>query len=522
MHCILPSPSGASPRQGIARFVTLLALLLLVALLPAAPVPAPPQAHPALVRLAADRPDAMLTVIVQKTAPGQAVEDAAKRLGGMITADLRFINAFGARMPARAALELARTKGVRWVSPDSPIIHTGTRPPCSTCSTFLSAMQTLLAAYPQATGASRLWFETAGSLKGQGVTVAIVDSGINHQSDLAGSDGSGPSRVIADVVLTASGGGALTTDSWGHGTHVAGIIGGNGAASYGAQIGMAPQVNLVNVKVGNDQQGITTADVVTGLQWVYDNAARYNIRIVNLSVSSTLAESYHTSPLDAAVELLWFKGIVVVVAGGNNGQTNSGVLYPPANDPFVISVGALDDRGTPDNRDDVLAPFSAYGVTMDGINKPDLVAPGTNIISLLANTKAILAKDHPDHFVDGFAGAQDYYFRMSGTSMSSAVVAGGIALLLQDEPGLTPDQVKHRLLSTARQVTYSGAGAGVLDIYAAVKGTTTKRANKGLVASRMLWTSDAPVVWDAANWGAANWGAANWGAANWGSLSWDP
>ena len=120
--------------------------------------------------------------------------------------------------------------------------------------------------------------------------------------------------------------------------------------------------------------------LLQGLQWVLDNKAAYNIRVVNLSLNSSVAESYHTSPLDAAVEILWFNKIVVVASAGNQG---SGAIYPPANDPFVITVGATDDKGTSRLSDDVMATFSAYGTTSDGFKKPDLVAPGTNIIARL-------------------------------------------------------------------------------------------------------------------------------------------
>jgi serine protease AprX len=506
--------------------MALIALLLFATILPTPQVLATPRAHPALVQFAADHPTAMVAVIVQQTNAGQTAAATARRLGGVITMDLRLINAFAVHMPAVAAIELARAPGVRWVAPDAPVVRTGSSSPCRKCSSLTTTSTSttapeMLTTYPLATGASRLWQQRPDGLMGQGMTVVIVDSGINHLPDLAGPDGSGPSRVLRDLTFNWNAIYADGWDQWGHGTHVAGIIGGNGASSGGRIVGIAPKVNLINTKVGDGKGAASTADVVAALEWIYNNAATYNIRVVNLSLTSTVAESYHTSALNAAIELLWFKGIVVVVAGGNNGQSSNVTLYPPANDPFVISVGALDDRGTPDVTDDLLAPFSAYGTTTDGIAKPDLVAPGVNIVSLLASRKAILAQDHPDHFVDGFAGAKDYYFRMSGTSMASAVVAGSVALLLQDEPGLTPDQVKYRLVTTARKMFYPGAGAGALDIYSAVTGTTTQSANQGVMMSQMLWTDATPVEWGAANWGAANWGAANWGAANWGSLPWD-
>src|SRR5207302_1052147 len=183
-------------------------------------------------------------------------------------------------------------------------------------------------------------------------------------------------RVVAQVKFNSYT--SSLTDQYGHGTHVAGIIGGNGSNSSGNYIGIAPKVNLVNVKVSDDTGAAAASDVVNGMQWVLNNKATYNIRVANLSLNSSVSSSYNTDPLDAAAEVLWFNQIVVVVSAGNNGTAN---LYAPANDPFVITVGATDDRGTASISDDTMASFSAYGTTSDGFAKPDLVAPGTNIVS---------------------------------------------------------------------------------------------------------------------------------------------
>ncbi|MCB0064424.1 MAG: S8 family serine peptidase, partial [Caldilineaceae bacterium] len=290
-------------------------------------------------------------------------------------------------------------------------------------------------AFVQSTGTNQLWHD-AQPRTGQGITVAVVDSGIADHPDL-NIAGSNNSRVLVSEDLTNSA--DKLKDAYGHGTHVAGIIGGNGSASNGIHRGIAPGVNLINMRI-SDGKGMTYAsDLITGLQWLYEHQAQYNIRVVNISLNSTVPESYHTSPIAAAVELLWFKGMTVVVSAGNNGNGNGAVpLFSPANDPFVITVGATDDRGTGSLDDDVVATFSAYGTTIEGFAKPDLVAPGRNIVSLSAGNNATVTKEHPSHKV----GSQ--YFRMSGTSMSAPVVSGVVALLLQDEPNLTPDQVKYR------------------------------------------------------------------------------
>jgi len=371
--------------------------------------------------------------------------------------------------------------------------------------------------YIKSIGADRLW-NSANRVQGQGIAVAVVDSGIAPHNDILNN------LDTSRVLQTARFGPQTSVDDTnGHGSHVAGIIAGNGARSKGAYMGVAPRANLIDVKVTDDLGRSSTSDVVAGLQWIYNNRAAYNIRVVNLSINSSVAESYNTSPLDAALEVLWFNGIVVVVSAGNNGSTANGILYPPANDPFVISVGAVDDKGTGAITDDEVASFSAYGVTNEGFAKPDLVAPGKNIVSLLASDDDNLVLNHPAFAV--LSSTNTRYFRMSGTSMASAVVAGAAALLLQDEPNLTPDQVKYRLTATANK-TWSGytalkAGAGYLDIYAAVNSATTQSANTNIPASQLLWTGATPVNWTSVNWNSVNWNSVNWNSVNWNSVNWN-
>jgi serine protease AprX len=515
------------------RILLLLALLAPLVVMVPQPVETL-RAQPLLLAMAAERPDEMVRVIVQKGAKDAGVDELVARLGGKVTKDLHIINAFAAEVPGKAVPNLARAVGVRWVSLDAPMESTGK--PCKEC---IDTSQ-LLGTYVQAIRATQLWNESP-YLQGQDVRVAVVDSGITLHDDFSdGSGGRGSHRVRKNVSVNSDA--WYTRDDYGHGTHVAGIIGGNGTKSKGAYIGVAPQVDLINVKVSDDRGAGTTSDVVSGLQWVYDNKDQYNIRVVNLSLNSSVPESYDTSPLSTAVEILWFNGIVVVVSAGNNGDgSGNGILYPPANDPFVITVGATDDMDTADISNDARAPFSAYGTTESGFAKPDLVAPGTDIISLLAGNSCELVRGHPDHRVDGFAGGKDYYFRMSGTSMASAVTAGAVALLLQDEPDLTPNQVKYRLRATANRdwpgYDAEQAGAGYLDIYAAVHGTTTEMTNAGIRPNLLLakmaliayWANEdcgdscdwSSVNWDSVNWDSVNWDSVNWDSVNWDSVNWD-
>lgn len=368
--------------------------------------------------------------------------------------------------------------------------------------------------YVRAVGATKLWNERP-ELLGDGMTVAVVDSGVNSHLELRNENNG--SRIKAHQDFT---GANNVIDYYGHGTHVAGIIGSNGSTTGGQRIGMAPHVNLLNVKVSNGQGMSLMSDVVAGLQWIFENKNSYNIRVVNLSLNSTVPESYHVNPLSAAIEILWFNGVTVVVAAGNNGTGAGPVdLLPPANDPFVITVGAADSMGTITISDDEVAFFSAYGTTIEGYQKPDIVAPGRNIVSLLAGTYSWIYQNRTVHRLD------DYLFRMSGTSMAAPVVSGAVALLLQDEPNLTPDQVKYRLMATANRgwAAYdpAKAGAGYLDIFAAVNGTTTQNANTGLLPSQMLYSGIDPVAWDSVSWNSVSWNSVSWNSVSWNSVSWN-
>jgi serine protease AprX len=368
----------------------------------------------------------------------------------------------------------------------------------------------LVNSYNKTVRATDVWNKGPKYLQGQGVTVAVLDSGVGKSHDLE-------KRNLKS--LNFNQGKHNSKDKVGHGTFVAGVIAGNGKHSKGQYIGIAPKTNLLSVRVSDDEGLVTEADVVAALQWIYENKALYNIRVVNLSLNSSVAQSYHTSPLNAAVEILWFNGIVVVVSAGNQGE---GALYPPANDPFVITVGATDDQGTPYLSDDIVASFSAYGLTEAGFAKPDLVAPGKNLIGYLpGHSELKLGLEHTQHRVN------KHYFRMSGTSMSAPLVSGAVALLLQDEPELTPDQVKYRLMATAakadRWPSYDAtqAGAGLLDIYAAVHGTTTESANTDLVASQLLWTGDEPITWTSVRWNSVRWNSVRWNSVRWNSVRWN-
>jgi len=511
------------PKVDRRLFVIFLVLCLIstTALLPALPQAEGGNVQPILRQMAASQPETVVGLIVQKAGSGQSLEELVRLLGGEVTKDLRIINAFAAELPAGEVERLAREPGVRWISFDAPMVRQGApsgrgagRGDDDDGSIDLSNLANF---YNYAIGATELWNSDQG-FQGQDVTVAVVDSGIRSNykgkklSDLNYSD-SRRSRVLYSESFSTDS--TNLHDEFGHGTHVAGIIGGNGALSDGAYIGVAPRVNLLSVKVSDAYGAGYESDVVAGLQWIYEHEDEYDIRVVNISLNSSVPQSYHTSPLDAAVEILWFNGMVVVVSAGNNAVDHNGILYPPANDPFVITVGAIDDKGTFDTEDDVLAPFSAHGETTDGFFKPDLVVPGTNIISLSAGRGARLAREHWDHQVG------KYYFRMSGTSMASAVTSGAVALLLQVQPDLNPDQVKWRLMHTTEPFPVEGAGAGYLNLYNAVHNGSRATANTGQVPSELLWTGSDPPAWDSVHWDSVHWDSVHWDSVHWDSVHWD-
>jgi serine protease AprX len=486
----------SAPRPA-ALVALLLALALLAGALGASQPPSTPVLPPSLASRLTGESAHSIDVIVRAVGPLEPLAAVVRSLGGEVIAEHRFISAITVRIAASRVAELAASELVRGVSYDAPLEDTQAVTPIM--------VSRLRVAYNQAIGATELWNRTT-PIRGNGITVAVLDSGVNPQQDLYTVSGS--NRLLASAAFQP-GSDTSSFDNYGHGNHVAGIIASNGQRSAQAYVGVAPEANIVNVRV-LDANGVgTVSGMIQGLEWIYNNQQAYNIRVVNISVNSSEPEPVDESPLSAAVQALWFNGIVVVVSAGNQGEE---ALYPPANDPFVITVGATDDRGTASTADDVMAPFSAFGQTIEGIRKPDLVAPGTNIVSLMANPNSTLSAQYGGNVVDGT------YFRMSGTSMAAPMVSGAVALLLQAQPNLTPDEVKFRLMATARPFsTTTMAGAGHLDIFSAVTRSTSGRANQYSNTTELL----ANFYTDTTNGGAG--GTVSWrgkGTAFFGSVSW--
>jgi serine protease AprX len=264
-------------------------------------------------------------------------------------------------------------------------------------------------------------------------------------------------------------------------------------------MGIAPGANLVSVKVSDEDGHSNVLDVIYGLQFAVDHKAEHNIRVINLSLTSTVAESYLTDPLDAAVEQAWNSGIVVVAAAGNDGNDANAVGYAPGNDPYVITVGSSNDRNTRSISDDVLSAWSSRGVTQDGFRKPEVLAPGTSLTAPTAPNSDI-TKMCPDCL-----SGNGRYFQMGGTSMSAALVSGAVALLLQERPNLTPNQVKGVLMRTLVDVPGMG---GVIDSHEAMHARTVS-ANQGLTPAGLIDPATGLLDWTRASFRRASFRSAD-------------
>ncbi|MBV9802326.1 MAG: S8 family serine peptidase, partial [Solirubrobacterales bacterium] len=286
----------------------------------------------------------------------------------------------------------------------------------------------------------------------------------------------------------------------------AGIIAGNGNNRpdadplHGQYVGVAPNANLVSIKVANESGATTVLDVIYGLQFAIEHQAQYNIRVVNLSLDSATPQSYKTDPLDAAVEATWLHGIVVVAAAGNRGSAPDAVQYSPANDPYVMTVGGVDENGTATPGDDTIASWSSQGTTQDGIHKPDVYAPGAHIVSVLAPNS---------DFADSNRGclvANNQYIQTSGTSMAAPMITGLVADLLQVHPNWTPDQVKGDLTAASVSDNSSVQEPGAIK---AVLNWNPASANQGLTPSSLISAGSGNINLSLATWSLATWSRAN-------------
>jgi serine protease AprX len=465
---------------------------------------------------AADNPSGTVRVIITRDHNGDS-DGAVNRRGGRVINDLHLADATVAEVPASQVQELANQPGVARVSYDAPVTLQAVDP----LSLGLGQLQTV---YPLAVDAASQW-NTSRHLRGTGIGVAVLDSGVDAaNADFLGGGLHPVSRV--PKLFNAIGNGGASDDN-GHGTFVAGIIGGRGygvpgLVSAGSYVGVAPDANIISVKVADSHGMSYVSDVIAGIEWATQHRRDYNIRVINLSLVSNVADSYTTDLLDAAVELAWLQGVVVVVAAGNAGP--NAPITSPANDPFVITVGATDDHATASTADDTLAAFSSYGKTADGLAKPDLVAPGRRIISTLSSPRSPLAAEFPTRVLGG-----GHYIQLSGTSASAPVISGVVAQLLQARPNLTPGQVKWLLTHTALPVAGAGTGAGYPRVGAAVNysqaiGSTNPRLPNlylALAYATHLGKTVGSVAWNDVAWNDVAWNDVAWNDVAWNDVAWN-
>ena len=467
-----------------------------------------------------------LPVIVQG-GPGEAGAAAAavRRLGGTVTRRLDIVDGVAATVPRSVLAALEDEEGVYAVSPNRPV-HVQAK---------AGPVEAIRSAYRDSTGASAL---AADGISGKGVTVALVDTGVAKVTDVTGRvlNVTDPVTGVTDRCVDFSGEGQCG-DSYGHGTFMAGIIAGSGASSGGRWKGMAPAAKLVSLKVAGRDGSSDVSKVLAAIQWVVSFRQQYGIRVLNLSLGTDSTQSWTVDPLNYAVERAWQAGIVVTVAASNRGPSPR-TISKPGDDPWVLTVGAVDDRGTAPIEDDRLPDFSSRGPTAAGIAKPDVVAPGAHLVSLRAPGSAIDGL-FPS-YVDGS------YRRGSGTSMAAAVVSGGVALLLERNPGWTPGQVKEALRTTARPAASgdpSAVGAGevrVNDAASAAGGVPVIPASRSnglgsLDASRgsVRVQTDDPLgivlnglltaqllTWDSVGFTTGNWDATTWPLSVWALRHW--
>src|SRR6266581_2116045 len=485
-------PSNDSVLKTTTTWGARLALLVLITLLAAALSFADGNKHKLstdLDALKGGHNGATVDVIIQfNQTPTAAHHQKVQGKGGVLKTKLDFINGAHYSVPVASLDALADDPDVAYISPDRPL-H----------GALDTTVATVNGGYAQTLG-----------LNGAGIGVAVVDSGISDIPDLHNASGSNEVVYSQSFVPNDTN----TGDPFGHGTHVAGIIASSGASSAGSMyyrhlVGIAPGVKLVNLRV-LDQYGMSTDSVViSAILQAIQLQKQYNILVMNLSLGRAVYESASLDPLCQAVEQAWKAGITVVVAAGNYGRLNTygnngyGTITAPGNDPYVITVGAMNTMGTPSRTDDVITTYSSKGPTSyDNYVKPDIVAPGNRVVSLYqpGSVLSVLLPKNPA-VIDYYKSCSNInlsnaYFTLSGTSMATPVVTGAAALLLQ-QSRLTPDQVKARLMKTASKTFPSSSsitdpatgityyeqydiftiGAGYLDVQAALMNTDVATAS---------------------------------------------
>ena len=516
--------SWAGRRIGVAVMASLLTALALVA----APA-AQSEEAPATVNV----------IIRQRPNAGLDLDALVQSVGGSVRQNLSLIKGVAATVPASAVDSLEAQPGVVEVTPDTSLTYdvpsqTTTWSSSSSAfdfveedfgkthggSSFNSLTYDNLA---KVTGADEAW----ASSTGKGVDVALIDSGV-VPVDGMGAVVNGPDLSFESQVPQVR-----YLDTFGHGTHLAGIINGKGTDFKG----IAPDARILNVKVAASNGAADVSQVIAAIDWVVQHRTDngMNVRVLALAFGTDGVQPYTLDPLAYATEVAWRKGIVVVVSAGNRGN-NVTSLNNPATDPYVIAVGASEPHGTYTTGDDTVAEFSNRGNANRGV---DVVAPGRSLVSL-RSAGSFVDQTYPE----GRVG--DRFMRGSGTSQSAAVVAGVAALILEDHPTYTPDDVKWVLKRTAKSLPLADAqsqGAGAIDARKAVAQSipsntdtsqkwTYSTGTGSLDGARGTYkiSKDGVVLdgekdifgtaWDGVSWSGVSWSGVSWSGGTWNGVSW--
>jgi serine protease AprX len=480
-------------------------------------------------------PTPSVSVIVREMpAAGDLPERAVEMFGGEIGRTLAIIDGFVANVPRDRIDELRRVRGVRSVTPNGRVQLLGTVDgidPNKHPGSWLRVVKN--------TKLHEMWQR---GWTGKGIDVALIDSGVAPVEGLAVNAINGP-----DLSFESQATNLTNIDTYGHGTHLAGLIAGRDAAIPPTKedeeidkyfVGAAPGARIVSLKVAASDGATDVSQVIAAIDWVvqHRNTDGLNIRVLNLSFGTDGTQDYRLDPLAYAAEVAWRKGIVVVVAAGNSGF-GTAQLNNPAYDPYVIAVGADDTRGTDDPKDDVIPSWQTRG---NAVRHPDLVAPGKSIVSL-RNPGSFVDEANPSARV-----GNSRFFRGSGSSQAAAVVSGAVATLLSQRSQLTPDEIKALLMRSAVPLQNAdpvAQGAGLINLHRARETKTEDFAGSvqtwdrstGLgslqKARGTVTAEDEGVVlqgeqtifgdqWDPVAWAAGSWDGSSWSNGTWNGRTW--
>jgi serine protease AprX len=487
---------------------------------------------PVLQAVATSTPNAHVRVIVESDRGAAKAQDALDKFGNVDSTRLQIVDAAAGEIRAGDLPSLAQASGLAIV-PDTPVVLDGLNgggnkktkkkdPPGQQGADFTSDEL-----WTSAVGVDRLWpsLPSFGRHGTDAPSIAFVDSGIEaNRSDFAG-------RIRAQVSMTSLPGNSAG-DGSGHGTFVAGLAAGSAPRHAGA----APTAGIVSIDVMDDQGMARTSDVIAAAQWILRNKQQYNIRVANFSLHSATPSSFRWDPLDKAIEKLWFGGVVVVTSSGNYGVagTPSRVANGPANDPFVITVGALDLHNSVNPARATVAPWSTWGYTYDGFAKPEVTAPGRKLVGPIPAGSS-LAQERPGQLIQTTDGS---YMELSGTSLAAPIVSGIAADILMLHPNFTPDQVKGALMVGALPLRHAlSYSAGVGEVFAPDASALSTPPNPNLALNRFVvpgpgdgallfddaaWlaAAQASPAWDSVSWLDGSWSDVSWSDVSWSDVSW--